>query len=268
LQELGAGFSQLVVVLGNALVKQPSLIFIDEPELNLHPALQADFLTSLASYSKYGVSFATHSIGLARVAADRCFTVQKTERGSVVRPIEQTRNYAEFLGSLGIAGLRELGWDRILLVEGPKDVRTFQHLLRLYGKDHGTVVLPLGGDSMVNGKIAHELSEIRRLASRVAAIVDSERDASDKPPIAARSGFAKVCEDLEIPCCVTDRRAIENYLSNEAIADAFGAQALAPFEASKSHPNFWGKGENWRAARLMTVEQLQGTDVGQFLAKL
>jgi hypothetical protein len=72
-------------------------------------------------------------MGLARLA-DSCYTVQKKNGRSIVRAFERTQNYAEFLGSLGIAGLRDLGWDRILLVEGPKDVRTVQQLLRHYEK--------------------------------------------------------------------------------------------------------------------------------------
>ena len=64
LKELGAGFSQFLVVLGNVATRRPKYILIDEPELNLHPSLQAAFLTSLASYGADGVVFATHSVGV------------------------------------------------------------------------------------------------------------------------------------------------------------------------------------------------------------
>src|SRR6516165_4409122 len=40
LDELGAGLSQFIVVFANAAIKKPTMILIDEPELNLHPALQ------------------------------------------------------------------------------------------------------------------------------------------------------------------------------------------------------------------------------------
>ena len=45
LRELGAGLAQFIVLLGNVGTRRPTLILIDEPELNLHPTLQADFLT-------------------------------------------------------------------------------------------------------------------------------------------------------------------------------------------------------------------------------
>lgn len=270
LQELGSGIAQMIVVLGNALIRQPSFVFIDEPEIHLHPGLQTEFLMALASYAQLGVIYATHSIGLARATSDHCYSVQKSDTGSVVRPFERTAHYAEFLGSLGIAGLQEIGWDRILLVEGPKDVRTFQNLLRLYDKDRKAVVLPLGGDSMANGVVGAELSEILRLGSRVAAIVDSERKSATDQPMKSRRDFAAICVPLKISCCVTERRAIENYLSESAIAQAFGGRCkpLGPYGAPGESGVFWGKGESWRAAKLMTRKELDATDVGQFLETL
>ena len=267
LQELGAGFSQLVVVLGNALIREPSFILIDEPELHLHPALQSDFLMTLATYADYGVLYTTHSMGLARLA-DRCYTVQKKMERSVVCSFDRTSNYAEFLGSLGIAGLMELGWDRILLVEGTKDVRTMQQFLRLYEKDLKTIVLPLGGDSMVNGKVSHELSEVRRLCDRVFAVVDSERTEEGADPLNARKKFAEICEELKIQCLVTKRRAIENYISQQALDAVWSGgkyTELAPYAEPPKDGAFWGKGESWKAAARMTREELDSTDIGLFL---
>lgn len=272
LQEVGSGFTQMVLILANALVKKPTLIVIDEPELHLHPSLQTEFLTTLATYSKHGVMFATHSIGLARQAADRCFTVQRTGDRSVVRPYERTAHLAEFLGSLGIAGLQELGWDKILLVEGVNDVRTAQTFLSLYGKERSTVVLPLGGDAMARGGRVDELSEVLRLAGndgKVFALVDSERDAESAPPIKVRQDFAKVCRDLEIPLCVTQRRAIENYVTQTSLDEAFAPgryRELGHFE--KPGETFCGKSDAWRAAKRMTVEDLNATDIGKFLQSL
>lgn len=57
LSELGSGITQFILVLANAAIKQPTYIFIDEPELNLHPSLQLDFLTTLGSYSHEGTVY-------------------------------------------------------------------------------------------------------------------------------------------------------------------------------------------------------------------
>lgn len=270
LQEIGAGFSQMIVTLGNALMRQPSFIFIDEPELHLHPALQTDFLYTLTAYARYGLLFTTHSMGLARLA-DNCYSVQKIEGRSSLRLFEKTHNFSEFLGSLGISGLMELGWNQILLVEGTKDVRTAQQLLRLYGKDRYTIILPLGGDSMVNGKISYELSEIRRLCNRVFALVDSERISSSHPPKKARREFADICGSLNIECLVTERRAIENYITQKAIDKAWDHgqfSALAPYDFPAEDNSFWGKGESWKAVKHMEKEEVDATDLGAFFSKM
>lgn len=270
LQALGSGIAQLIVVLGNALTRRPSYIVIDEPETHLHPSLQMEFLTTLATHATSGIIFATHSLGLARSIADRVLTVQRRNDDTLVRPFERTPRYAEFLGSLGLSALQDLGWDKILLVEGPKDVRTFQSLLRLYDKDRQTIVLPLGGSSMINGGMDHELSEVVRMGGKVAAIVDSERKSKDEPLAKDRREFAALCAKLNIDCCVIELRAIENYLPTRVLKLAFGDDvvALGPYEATSESTRFWGKGESWRAAKLMTAAEVSATDIGQILNRL
>ena len=121
---------------------------------------------------------------------------------------------------------------------------------------------------MANGNVAHELAEVLRLGGKVAAVVDSEKSSESDQPMKARRDFKGVCQSLGIECCVTQRRALENYLSQEALDAAFGArfQELSQYEEPGS--NFWGKGESWRAAARMTKENLDKTDIGQFLASL
>jgi predicted ATPase len=81
LNNLGAGLAQFIVVLGNAAVLRPNFILIDEPELNLHPTLQLDFLTTLGSFAKNGVFFATHSYGLSRSSAELIYSVHRGPDG-------------------------------------------------------------------------------------------------------------------------------------------------------------------------------------------
>src|SRR5690348_10656467 len=111
LSELGSGLTQFILVLANAAVRKPSYILIDEPELNLHPSLQLDFLTTLASYAEHGIMFGTHSIGLARASAERIYALQKvTEGESRLSDFDGMRSLAEFLGEMSFSGYSELGF--------------------------------------------------------------------------------------------------------------------------------------------------------------
>ena len=272
LAELGSGLSQFILIFGNVAIKRPSIILIDEPETNLHPSLQIAFLTALARYSGGNIVFATHSIGLARSTAEFIYSFRRGQAEfPSVRLFEQTPNYAEFVGEMSFAAYKELGCNSILLVEGVTDVKTFQQFLRKLKVDAKVVAIPLGGDAMARGGVEHELEEIKRITPDVYAIVDSERAGEDKPPIKARSDFEKSCERLQIRVHLTNRRATENYFTDDAIKEELGVDysSLGHYEALKDAPNAWSKSQdNWRIASRMTRQDIENTDVGQFLLEV
>jgi energy-coupling factor transporter ATP-binding protein EcfA2 len=271
LHEVGSGLTQFILVLANAAIKRPSFIFIDEPELNLHPSLQLDFLTTLASYATEGVIFCTHNIGLARAAADRVYGVRSISHGrSEVYPLESIPRLSDFVGELSFSGYKELGFDRVLLVEGPTEVRTVQQFLRMMKKEHKIVILPLGGASLINGVSELELQEVKRISDNVSALIDSERSVAGEPICPEREAFRKVCAAANIDCHVLDRRATENYLSERAIQAVAGTShsALAHYERLSDRQSRWPKSHNWRIAREMTLEEIDNTDLKAFLERL
>ncbi|MCH9046402.1 MAG: AAA family ATPase, partial [SAR324 cluster bacterium] len=271
LSELGSGLAQFVLVLANATTQRPAFILIDEPELNLHPQLQLDFLTTLASYAREGILFCTHSIGLARAGADRIYSLHKISEGETeVTKYEAIPQLTEFLGELSFSGYRELGFDKILLVEGTTDIKTIQQFLRIYRKDHQIVLLPLGGSQLITESRELELEEIKRLSENVFALIDSKRDGPDAALNSPRQAFVETCKQCNITCHVLDRRSIENYLTDRAVKNFKGAKyrALGPYERLDQVSPIWAKQENWRIARDMTLEDLKDTDLGAFLASL
>lgn len=270
LSELGSGLAQFIIVFGNVAIKSPSFILIDEPELNLHPTLQIDFITSLTNFATEGIIFATHSIGLARAVAERIYSFQKTKTRVAVKPFEATHNYAEFVGEMSFSAFKDMGCDKILLVEGVRDVKTVQQFLRMLKKDHQVVLLPLGGDQLARGGVEVELGELTRLTKNIAALVDSERKGEGNPPSKKRLEFENICKKLKIDVCLTERRAIENYLSEHAIKAQLGNgyRSLEPYERLQDCQPAWSKAVNWRIARRMNFEDIEKTDVGRFLFKL
>lgn len=270
LAEQGAGLAHFIVVLVNVLVRRPSLLLVDEPELNLHAALQLDFLQTLARYTRYGVVFATHSLGLARTAADRIYSLAKPVGGtSTMRPYEADRELVTLLGQLSFDRRPDLGFSKALLVEGKTELRALMQFLRLYGKEHEVLMLPLHGDDMIRGDVGQELSELLRIGGNVKYLIDSERTTEDGMLRPNRQGFVNLCAKLGIDGLVLERRALENYFTEAAVKRAFGdaSIALAPFEKKGTGQN-WPKSNNWRAAAEMTKADLEGTDLGRFLEKL
>ena len=145
-----------------------------------------------------------------------------------------------------------------------------QRWLRLYGIEHAVVLVPLGGSSMINGRSALALSEIKRITTKVTVLIDSERTTVGEALAKDREAFVRACEGLGFTTHVLDRRALENYLTDPAVKAVKGAkyQALDEFDALKDRPMPWGKNENWRIAAEMQKSDLDGTDLGQFLESL
>jgi energy-coupling factor transporter ATP-binding protein EcfA2 len=271
LHELGSGISELILILVNAALSRPGYILIDEPELHLHPSLQSKFMFALESLSRLGVVYSTHSIGLARSTALHTFAVHNRSDGHYVSRMHSYRHLPELLGEMSFSTYREMGFDSILLVEGVHDVKVMQHFLRLLGKEMKYVLIPLGGDAMINSTVAHELSEMQRIAGTVCAIIDSEKKSLNSPLDTNRVDFGQVCANLSISCCVLERRKTENYFPTKAIVEAFGDgeyEELGHFGHLDDAKKKWSKKHNWLIAEKMKWSDIESTDLGRFLASL
>lgn len=269
--ELGGGIAHFIIVLANVLQKNPDWIFLDEPELNLHSTLQLDFLMTVGAYASQGLMFATHSLGLARAASDITYSVVRKEQGrSQLRVLEDTPRLAEFVGELGFGGYREIGFKKLLLVEGATEIKTLQQFLRLYGREHEIAMVHLGGGAMINSRSEAELLELTRISDDVYALIDSERSVAEEGLSSERQAFVATCDAVGIPVHVLERRALENYFTDRAVKHAFGQPyvALQPYESLQEVSLSWSKRDNWRAAQSMSKSELATTDLGHFLASL
>jgi len=273
LSELGSGFTQFFLMFLSAAIRdpKPKFILIDEPELNLHPSLQLDFLTALGSYASEGLLFATHNYGLARAASERIYLVRKTPEGeSIVEPNDGTTHLSTFLGELGFSAYHDLGFDKILLVEGPSELKTIQQFLRLYQKDHKFVLIHLGGGSSIHGGIGDQLEEMKRITPNISVVIDSEK-ANPNAILEKRiMEFENACKIAGVSCMILKRRAMENYFPDASIRKALGEhyKQLGHYEKLSEAKTPWNKNFNWRIAREMDIKDLEGTDLGEFLNSL
>jgi energy-coupling factor transporter ATP-binding protein EcfA2 len=267
LSDLGTGIAQFVVLLGNIAFEEPSWVLIDEPETNLHPALQLQFMEALAVRAKLGVVFATHSLGLARQVAQHIFTLSQKNGESVVRRIEETTNLAQLIGELSF-GRIDFSARKVLLVEGPTDVLVFEALLSMVNKEHEFAILSLNGGSGISAKRKPELEHVLALNLNVVAIIDSEKASSNATLEQSREDFQKTCATLGISCHVMKRRSIENYFTTRAVHAALGIshhRELGHFEGLDAQAQHWAKRDNWRIARAMRLDEIESTDLGEWL---
>jgi hypothetical protein len=64
------------------------------------------------------------------------------------------------------------------------------------------------------------------------------------------------------------RRSIENYFTTRAVHAALGIshhRELGHFEGLDAQAQHWAKRDNWRIARAMRLDEIESTDLGEWL---
>jgi predicted ATP-dependent endonuclease of OLD family len=271
LHELGSGLAQLIWLVITLATTEASIVFIDEPETHLHPAMQSRLIDFAQGRAGFCLAFSTHSVGLARQKAQHIYSVSKAHyrSPSVVRLFADPKSAAELLGELSYSQFANLNGKAILLVEGPSEIAVFRRWLQFYRLDHEVLLIPLGGSTGIRARPQEMLGEFQRFGCQVYVVFDSERTKDDESLNETRESFRKSAEIMfgsgNVLC--TERRATENYFSDSAVRSVKGvdARALAPYEKLGRQ---WQKNENWQTVQAMGQAELQGTDIGDFLQRM
>jgi ABC-type cobalamin/Fe3+-siderophores transport system ATPase subunit len=270
-EELGSGLGQTLMILLRAQIHHPDYIFIDEPEAHLHASLQADFITTLSGFARVAMIFASHNVGLAKIAGDRTYSIHRdaNNQTSVITKFNPDIRLSEMVGEAGFSAQQIEGCTKVLLVEGPTEIRAIRQILRKMNAEHQIVLIPLGGGSMITANRDDELREITRICNDVYCLIDSEKPHANSPIAPDRLAFKASCEKVGINCHILERRAFENYLGEKAIQHYYGksARALGPYDDLRKNPT-WHKVYNWKIARDMPLGDFEQNDLGKFLKKV
>jgi energy-coupling factor transporter ATP-binding protein EcfA2 len=266
--ELGNGIGQFVDIGISTLSNTPSILFIDEPETGLHPSLQEELIDFLIERTSHGLVFTTHSVGLARATAESIFSIAPHDDSHPeITTFEAISNLAEFLGEMSFSSYQELGYSRLLFVEGKTDIGPIRHWLRELNVDHKVVVMSLAGESGIS-MLPQQLSELKRICTDIWVIIDSEKSSEDAPLSTHREAAQLACCEQNVECHVLERRALENYFPSRAVKKVKGDsfEALGPYE-----PKWHGHDKmrhNLQMAEATRLADVQGRDLEAFLAKV
>lgn len=219
LKDLGTGVEQALLS-AYVGIRQPrdSVVMVEEPETNLHPAAQRELLRCLKEWSGDRLYIAsTHStVFLDQGAEDATvLLVERSEGVSTVR--ESNTAMPEVLRSVGARPSDVLSAERVLFVEGESDAE----ILRVWFPElllrRGTVVVSAGGgDEAWKTRLVERLVEVADELERNMLFL-RDRDELDAASVERleRSGVVSV-----LP-----RRELENYLL-EPVAIAAVLNAL------------------------------------------
>jgi hypothetical protein len=128
----------------------------------------------------------------------------------------------------------------------------------------------LGVLFLINDSSELELRELHRITEHISVLIDSERTTAGAPLQGQRQAFLDTCVRLGMQAHALDRRATENYFTDDAVRSAMGPnyRAPGPYERLAELSPGWAKSENWRIARELRRDELEGTDLGDFLGNL
>lgn len=270
LEELGGGLAQFVIVLANIAMLAPSYVIVDEPELGLHFSKQRVFVDTLRHMASHGLIMATHSLSLARASADRIYLV-RTEgpESSSISALEEVENISQLIADIGLEDHSKRGFRKVLIVEGKTDMEPLNEMLRKSGC-HDVYIWPFWGKAFINQCTPELLQHLKKMCDPIEVVIDSERRSADAQLEAKRAKFVESCEEAGIPCHVLRLRSLENYYSDRVVKKVFGEQfrEFGPYGSRDAGGQWWAKSDGWKLAREMTVDELQGSDLGEIISKI
>ncbi len=159
IHKLGDGIQAMIAILYPIFTQikenQPTIVCIEEPELNLHAGLQRQLIKALQKFKNVQFFITTHSNHLLETIFDYDGISLYRVRKDYLNTDSKVRDYTEFtqilsgdrsiLNDLGVINTSVLLSNCTIWVEGVTDRHLFRHYLELYIKQHG-------GPNLIEGK--------------------------------------------------------------------------------------------------------------------
>lgn len=233
LQSYGTGIHQLIILAVAVLSNESSIVAIEEPEVNLHPTLQREFLRFLVRSTNNHYLISTHSHALIEPSDEiEVLHVALVGHTTVPRLVQTPVEALALLRDLGVRAGDLLQANAVIWVEGPSDriylkkwlflvapelIEGIHYSIMFYG---GRLLSHLSLDREA-GVPLEDLIRLLRINQYSAILIDSDRKNRRARLNDTKSRLIQEAEAHDVYCWITDGREIENYLDPAAVSEGY-----------------------------------------------
>ena len=231
LESLGTGITELVILASIIACNDNRIICIEEPEIHLHPALQARFMKYLLEDDSNRFIITTHSPTVINYPGVQVAHVSKANGASGCRQLDGLGCARDLLDDLGVKASDLLQANFVVWVEGPSDRVYLSYWIKRWSDEHNISleegihysVMIYGGkllnalDASAGGDIPSELISLFRINTHFCVLVDSDKKSSHSRLNSTKCRIIDECAQSGAMSWITWGATIENYVPEDVL---------------------------------------------------
>lgn len=231
LESLGTGLTELVILAAVVACNTGKIICIEEPEIHLHPALQARFIEYLLSDDANRFIVTTHSPTIINAPGVQMAHVSKKNGVSSCQQLNGMVLARDLLDDLGVRASDLLQSNYVVWVEGPSDRIYVDYWIGKWAEENSVHLVEgihysimLYGGKLLNALDAgpsdsnEKLISLFRINTHFCILMDSDKKSKNTRLGKTKTRVIEECKQSGALHWITWGSTIENYVPANVLA--------------------------------------------------